>query len=988
MSRPGRSAKPTAKQRSRAVITLARNSLAAALASTSDSRIEPEMSSSRPSVSGRSRTRSKRASFCAPAVVEHLEGALVEPVRQPPVAVGDGRVELDQLDLDLLHEIGGVEHAEVLDRGAVVVGGGDGEVGEAAAGRNVERRLPGRLRQAGDHRVVELELDLLHPPPLGDHHRGARAHRPGHPLAARRLEQADARLALGLVEQHLVGGEPRAARVEALGAHDRLPGEVGQAQLGGPRRRRAGELGLAVEREDDLANAFAGDDHLGAEEPEDDVLDRRQQDQAVALPEPGQAEVLTEDRSRRHRLGLGHRLLGDGEAPFEPGRAPARLVAHLEAGDEALARPQGAIDQQHHGRAGGRRREDEAVAELLEDAVRPVDRARDRDPDLAAAAGGDRLEARLRRQVEADPRHQSLVPPGREGDADGRLGQLRRARGSRRGEHPAHPGREVGRRRQQRIGVGVAHPLALEAEQPGDAGDAIDVAGVLAEGEVGAPAADAPAQLLELFEQVLHLVGVEDALGVGRAPEAVMAPHRRPVEHGPARRLAVAPAPELERAVGLGALHLAPLVGRTEQELEAAAVVERRQARLRDLAHAPVDRRGEVARRGVRRRVAGQERAHPLPAPGGVRGGEREAVRGRQQQARALLEEAAGALVLHAFGGERRRSQGESGEAGEGGEKGAAGHGQDPQASSVPGILEWAPRWPLPSSRDRSRPGRRGDTVQGFALARRRDLRQDKSGRDYLDLELADASGAIAAKAWSDSAALAQSFAAHDYVKFRGQVQSYRSSSSSSSTTAGGWSRPTARTVSTRPCSSRPPGRTSTTLWLRLEGLLEAHLTRPGRPPPGRRDARRPRRALRVHPAAKAIHHAFRGGLLEHVVSMLGLAVRIADHYPELDRDLVVLGVLFHDLGKLLELGAMPVNDYTPVGRLVGPHHPRPRPAARARRGDRGVPRGAPPPARAPRALPPGQEGVRLAGRADDPRGHRPAHGRRPRQRSSPCCAA
>ena len=67
-----------------------------------------------------------------------------------------------------------------------------------------------------------------------------------------------------------------------------------------------------------------------------------------------------------------------------------------------------------------------------------------------------------------------------------------------------------------------------------------------------------------------------------------------------------------------------------------------------------------------------------------------------------------------------------------------------------------------------------GDAVQGYALVRRRELRQDKSGRDYLDLELADASGSIAAKAWSDSKALAHAFAAHDFVKFAGQVQSYR----------------------------------------------------------------------------------------------------------------------------------------------------------------------------------------------------------------------
>jgi 3'-5' exoribonuclease len=51
---------------------------------------------------------------------------------------------------------------------------------------------------------------------------------------------------------------------------------------------------------------------------------------------------------------------------------------------------------------------------------------------------------------------------------------------------------------------------------------------------------------------------------------------------------------------------------------------------------------------------------------------------------------------------------------------------------------------------------------------------------------------------------------------------------------------------------------------------------------------------------------------------MLGVAARLADHYPELDRDLMLLGVLFHDLGKTLELGEMPGSDYTPVGRLVG----------------------------------------------------------------------
>jgi 3'-5' exoribonuclease len=54
------------------------------------------------------------------------------------------------------------------------------------------------------------------------------------------------------------------------------------------------------------------------------------------------------------------------------------------------------------------------------------------------------------------------------------------------------------------------------------------------------------------------------------------------------------------------------------------------------------------------------------------------------------------------------------------------------------------------------------------------------------------------------------------------------------------------------------------------------------------------------------------------VVSMAELASLVCRHYADLDRDLVLVGVLFHDLGKLRELGAMPVNDYTLEGRLVG----------------------------------------------------------------------
>jgi 3'-5' exoribonuclease len=75
---------------------------------------------------------------------------------------------------------------------------------------------------------------------------------------------------------------------------------------------------------------------------------------------------------------------------------------------------------------------------------------------------------------------------------------------------------------------------------------------------------------------------------------------------------------------------------------------------------------------------------------------------------------------------------------------------------------------------------------------------------------------------------------------------------------------------------------------------------------------------LRRSPAAKSVHHAYPGGLLEHTVSCLKLAHRVADHYPQVDRDLLVAGAFFHDLGKIRELTGDRNTEYSDEGRLVG----------------------------------------------------------------------
>ncbi|MEM7587547.1 MAG: HD domain-containing protein [Acidobacteriota bacterium] len=211
-----------------------------------------------------------------------------------------------------------------------------------------------------------------------------------------------------------------------------------------------------------------------------------------------------------------------------------------------------------------------------------------------------------------------------------------------------------------------------------------------------------------------------------------------------------------------------------------------------------------------------------------------------------------------------------------------------------------------------------GDFVQGFALLSRKDVRQDRNGRDYMDVELTDSSGSVTGKIWPDSPAIKGRFAEKDFVAFKGTIKLYRDQpqvnidycrEAVERDREGGFD--PAELIPSTPEDIDD-------LWQRLQTLVPGRIERPALRRLAEEAQDRFGAQLREHPAAKSIHHAYRGGLLEHVVSMGELANQICDHYPELDRDLLLLGVYFHDLGKLREIGAMPRNDYTLEGQLVG----------------------------------------------------------------------
>jgi 3'-5' exoribonuclease len=77
-------------------------------------------------------------------------------------------------------------------------------------------------------------------------------------------------------------------------------------------------------------------------------------------------------------------------------------------------------------------------------------------------------------------------------------------------------------------------------------------------------------------------------------------------------------------------------------------------------------------------------------------------------------------------------------------------------------------------------------------------------------------------------------------------------------------------------------------------------------------------RCYKRAPAAKVMHHAYLGGLLEHVISLCGLARLVAVHYPELNLDLLLTAAILHDVGKLEELCYERAIGYTSSGQLLG----------------------------------------------------------------------
>jgi len=209
-----------------------------------------------------------------------------------------------------------------------------------------------------------------------------------------------------------------------------------------------------------------------------------------------------------------------------------------------------------------------------------------------------------------------------------------------------------------------------------------------------------------------------------------------------------------------------------------------------------------------------------------------------------------------------------------------------------------------------------GRPFDSFFLVLMKQQRTTKTNKPYLNLILGDKTGQIEGRIWDPSdPRIAKVFERGDIVKARGCASKFDD-------------RLQMKVDQLRLALPGEADKTdllpSTTydvaaLWTQLLGFVES-LTNPelkrllnavlGDPVLAQ--------AYREAPAAKQLHHAWLGGLLEHVVSLCTLADRVVPHYPLLDRDLVLTGVILHDIGKVRELSWEIGFEYTVEGTLLG----------------------------------------------------------------------
>lgn len=210
-----------------------------------------------------------------------------------------------------------------------------------------------------------------------------------------------------------------------------------------------------------------------------------------------------------------------------------------------------------------------------------------------------------------------------------------------------------------------------------------------------------------------------------------------------------------------------------------------------------------------------------------------------------------------------------------------------------------------------------GDNFIGFYVLRNKQLEQfrDASRGNFLTLILSDKSGQLLARVWEGGEEANQELTKGEVIKIQGEVETYLD-------------RTQARVLNVReantgeydlrdmlPSSPRDTEEMLVELQTHIDSIKQAHLKDLVSKIFGEAEFIK---QFSQAPAARRIHHAYLGGLIEHTLELLTLANTVIQIYPQIDQDLLMAGILLHDIGKVREYSWDMDLAYSDEGRLLG----------------------------------------------------------------------
>jgi 3'-5' exoribonuclease len=208
-----------------------------------------------------------------------------------------------------------------------------------------------------------------------------------------------------------------------------------------------------------------------------------------------------------------------------------------------------------------------------------------------------------------------------------------------------------------------------------------------------------------------------------------------------------------------------------------------------------------------------------------------------------------------------------------------------------------------------------GETVEDVYLVSDKQLRANRHGNLFLQVDLSDRTGSINGRLWNAGEHLFRSFEEGDFVRIKGKVQLFQGALQIILSQVERAAPDGVELADFLPQSDQDINKLLDKLRGMLRKLGNPHLRALAEC--FLMDEEFVRDFSRA-PAGVRNHHAYLGGLVEHVVKLLELGERVAPLYADLDLDLLLTGIFLHDVGKVRELSYGKMFSYTDEGQLIG----------------------------------------------------------------------